>query len=144
MVKLPKKAAFSFVEILFAIIALGVLIAPIFSMFSQGSSGTVRNRNDILAQQHASNLLAYAFALPYDHVMLETGPAREVGELNVPAGSEVLPLGMEEEMFRRTIEVSEVKPVDWRFSYKTVVVKVAWKQANEVLREIQIAGLVTR
>ncbi len=144
MAKLLKKAAFSFVEILFAIIALGILIAPIFSMFSQGSSGTVRNRNDILAQQHASNLLAYAFALPYDHAMLETGPAREVGELNVPAGSEVLPLGMEEEMFRRTIEVGEVKPVDWRFSYKTVIVKVAWKEANEVLREIQIAGLVTR
>lgn len=144
MAKLTIKAAFSFVEILFAVIALGVLLAPIFSMFSQGSSGTIRSRNDILAQQHASNLLAYAFALPYDHAMLEPGAAREVGELNVTSGSEILPLGMEEEMFRRTIEVSEIKPVDWRFAYKTVVVKVAWKQANEIPREIQIAGLVSR
>jgi type II secretory pathway pseudopilin PulG len=69
---------FSFVEILFAIVLLGALIAPIFTLLNQSSTGTVQNRNDILAQQHATNLLAYAYSLPYDHGFLNAGPARDI------------------------------------------------------------------
>ncbi len=134
---------FSMVEILFTIIALGVLLAPVSSIFSQGSSGTIRSRNDILAQQHAANLLAYAVSLPYEHEFLEPGPAKEVGDLQVMAGDTELSLGMDNEPFYRTIEVSEVKPADWQFCYKVAVVKISWKHAGDKTFSIQMAGLIT-
>jgi type II secretory pathway pseudopilin PulG len=137
------RSAFSMVEILFAIIALGVLLAPLFSVFRQGSTGTIRNRNDILAQQHASNLLAYVYSLPYGHSFLDEG-TREVNELKITAGAVELSLDMEEELFRRTIEVKEYKPGDWHFSYKLVTVRVNWKNSSEIPGEIKIAGLVSR
>ncbi len=135
---------FSFVEILFAVVLLGFLIAPIFTLLNQSSSGTVQNRNDILAQQHATNLLAYAYALPYDDAFLNPGPARTVKELNVVANSASLNLGMEEEMFTRTLEVDEQKPADWPHAYKILTVRVKWKQANESAREIKVAGMVSQ
>lgn len=135
---------FSMVEILFTIIALGVLLAPVSSIFSQGSSGTIRSRNDILAQQHAANLLAYACSLPYEHEFLKPGSATEVGELKIMAGDTELSLGMDDEPFHRTIEISEIKPAGWQFSYKIAVVKVDWKHAGEKPFSIQIAGLITQ
>ncbi len=142
--KMLRLNGFSFVEILFAVVLLGFLIAPIFTLLNQSSSGTVQNRNDILAQQHATNLLAYAYALPYDDAFLSPGPAREVKELNVSANGASLNLGMEEEMFTRTLEVDEQKPVDWPHNYKILTVRVKWKQANESAREIKVAGMVSQ
>ncbi|HNX75874.1 MAG TPA: hypothetical protein PLM07_02865 [Candidatus Rifleibacterium sp.] len=139
-----RKHGFSFVEILFAVIFLGFLIAPIFSLLTQSSSGTVQNRNDILAQQHATNLLAYAYALPYDHAFLTPGPARVIKELNVTADGKAMNLGMDEEMFTRSFEVDEHKPADWPHAYKILTVRVKWKQANESARQIKVAGLVSQ
>ncbi len=135
---------FSFVEILFAVILLGALITPIFTLLNQSSTGTVQNRNDILAQQHATNLLAYAYSLPYNHAFLNAGPARTVKELTATANGSALDLGMEEDLFTRTIEVNEQKPSDWPHSYKILTVRVGWKQANESVREIKIAGMVSQ
>lgn len=137
-------SGFSFVEVLFAIILLGVLIAPFFTLMTQSSSGTVQNRNDILAQQHATNLLAYAYSLPYDHNFLNAGPARTIKDLSVTANAASLDLGMEEDIFTRTIEIDEQKPADWPHAYKILTVKVKWKQANESAREIKVAGLVSQ
>lgn len=140
----PASGGFSFVEILFTIVVLGVMLAPVSSIFSQGSSGTIRSRNDILAQQHAANLLAYASSLPYEDEFLKPGSAREVGDLPVMTGGVELALGMEDEQFVRTMEVSEIKPSGWQFSYKLVVVRVSWKQVGEQNASIQIAGMVTQ
>ena len=137
-------SGFSFVEVLFAIILLGVLIAPFFTLMTQSSSGTVQNRNDILAQQHATNLLAYAYSLPYDHNFLNAGAARTIKDLSVTANGASLDLGMEEDIFTRTIEIDEQKPADWPHAYKILTVKVKWKQANESAREIKVAGLVSQ
>ncbi|MDD2999813.1 MAG: hypothetical protein PHV05_12185 [Candidatus Riflebacteria bacterium] len=134
---------FSFIEILFAIICLGFLIAPIFSIFKQGSAGTVQNRNDILAQQHASNLLSYAYSLPYDHAFLNPG-TRTVNNLDVAVNSISLPLTMEESIFNRTISIEEEKPANWPFAYKILTIVVKWKQAQNIEREIKIAGLVAK
>lgn len=144
IVEYRRNQGFSFVEILFAIVCLGFLLAPVFSIFSQGSAGTVQNRNDILAQQHATNLLAYAYALPYDHGFLVPGAARTVRDLKISADAVPLDLGMEEDIFLRTIEVSEQKPSNWPHTYKIITVRVKWKLANESAREIRVAGLVSQ
>lgn len=136
--------AFSFVEILFAIICLGVLVAPIFNMFGQGTKGTIRNRNDILAQQHASNLMSYAFFLPYNHDFLKVCAPRDTGSFQVEFGGKTLDLSMEEGQFRRTIQISEVKPTDWQYTYKVVTVVVRWQEPNGLNRRIKIAGLVAK
>ena len=135
---------FSFVEISFAIICLGFLISPIFRMLNQSSSGTVQNRNDILAQQHATNLLANAYSLPYDHPFLTPGPARAVKNLEVPANGTVCDISVTEDVYLRTIEVFEQAPVNWPHAYKILTVRVKWKEASESAREIKIAGLVTK
>ncbi|MBU1106618.1 MAG: hypothetical protein KKB51_08140 [Candidatus Riflebacteria bacterium] len=136
--------AFSFVEIMFAIICLGLLAAPIFNMFGQGAKGTIRNRNDILAQQHASNLMSYAFFLPYNHDFLDVSAPRDTGSLQVDFGGKTLDLSMEDPQFKRTIAVSEIKPPDWKHTYKVVTVVVRWQEPNGLNRRIKIAGLVSK
>ncbi|HAE39712.1 MAG TPA: hypothetical protein DCG57_13925 [Candidatus Riflebacteria bacterium] len=142
-----KKArqAFSFIEILFSVICLGILIVPIFNMFQQGSRTTTQNRNDILAQQHASNLMSYAFFLPYDHDFLKVSAPRDTGSFQVDFSGQTHDLGLEDGKFRRTIEVSERKrSADWKYDYKIVTVIVRWQEANGLDRHIKIAGLVTK
>ncbi|OGK10796.1 MAG: hypothetical protein A2W80_03580 [Candidatus Riflebacteria bacterium GWC2_50_8] len=139
-----KRRAFSFIEILFSIICLGILLVPIFNMFRQGTRATTQNRNDILAQQHASNLMSYAFFLPYDHDFLKVSAPRDTGSFQVDFAGKTLDLGMEDGQFKRTIEVSEIKPADWKYAYKIVTVIVRWQESNGLNRHVKVAGLVAK
>ena len=72
--------------------------------------------------------------------------ARIVHNLKAPASvmRKTLDLSMEEGQFRRTIQISEVKPTDWQYTYKVVTVVVRWQEPNGLNRRIKIAGLVAK
>lgn len=139
-----RQKGFSFIEIMFAMLCLGILLIPIFKMLSQGTTGTARNRNEILAQQHASNLMSYASFLPYEHEFLKVCAPRDLGALEVNFAGNKIDLGMDKKQFRRTLVVSEVKTKEWPHTYKIVRVSVYWQEQNMPNRCIKIAGLVSK
>jgi hypothetical protein len=86
--------AFSFVEILVAVVCLAMVMIPLTTMFSFSSSGTIQNRNDLLARQHAANILDYAYSLAYDDSFLEPVSQKSVVTVSFSSGSEELVLDM--------------------------------------------------
>lgn len=134
--------AFSFVEIMIAVICLAVVLIPLTTMFSAGSSGTVNNRNHILARQHAANLLDYSYSLAYSDEFLKPGADRNAVTVSFKAGSDDLTLNMES-IFSRTISIEEVKPADWRYSYKLIKVSVTWFESKNNKKEITMTGVVS-
>lgn len=136
------KRGFSFIEITFTLLIIGVLMVPVLNIFSDGSHITVRSRNDVLALQHVSNLLAYAFTLPYDALL--TQAVTIVNDVDVEISGEMVSLSMPEPIFTRTVKVTEVTPANWKYSYKLVEVTISWEESNDVNREIKMSGLVSR
>jgi len=141
---MKQNRGFSFIEILFAMACLAILFLPIFKMFGQGTTGVARNRNEILAQQHASNIMSYAFFLPYDHEFLKVGPPSDVGAFEAVLGGNRFDMGMTEPQFRRTVAVSEVKPPGSKHTYKIVTVVIRWQEPNGHNRNLKLAGLVSK
>lgn len=136
------RKAFSLVEIMVAIICLAVVLIPLTTMFSAGSSDTIHNRNDILARQHTANLLDYAYSLAYSDTFLLPGNNRAVPSVSFKAGSEDITLDMED-IFSRSISVEEIKPANWRYSYKLIKVSVEWQENKNIKKEITMTGVVS-
>lgn len=134
------KYAFSFVEIMFSIILIGVLLVPVYSVFSHGTFGAIQSRNEIVAQQHASNLLAFLHLFPYDHSFLNNVSSREFSELKLKMESEALNLEPEP-MFRRTLTVKEFSPANWQRRYKIITIGVAWQETGGKKRELKVSGI---
>ena len=95
------KFAFSLVEICIVCAIISILLIPIFRIFSSGSSTTIYNRNEILAQQYASNLIAYCNTLPFDNEYLNDSEGRSIPELNVKDKLEII-----EDIFTRTLSIT--------------------------------------
>lgn len=136
------KCGFSFIEITFTLLIIALLMIPVLNIFSAGSHITIRSRNDVLALQHVSNLLAYAFTLPYDALL--TQAVTIANDIDVEISGEMVSLSMPEPIFTRTVKVTEVTPANWKHSYKLVEVAVSWEESNNINREIKICGLASR
>ncbi len=133
------KKGITLVEILVAVVCMSVLLLPLYSVFSQGSYTVLQSRNEILAQQHATNLLAYISLFPYEHKNLRVGN-RSFDNLELKMDTEALSLKLEP-MFRRDLSVKEFKPTNWPLSYKVVTVSVSWKEMNKN-RDLKVCGLI--
>lgn len=134
--------AFSFVEILVAVVCLAMVMIPLTTMFSFSSSGTIQNRNDLLARQHAANILDYAYSLAYDDSFLEPVSQKSVATVSFNSGSEELVLDMEP-LFTRTVSIEEVKPTDWKYSYKLIQVKISWNEGKTDDEELVMTGVIS-
>ena len=137
-----KIKAFSFVEILVAVVCLAMVMIPLTTMFSFSSSGTIQNRNNLLARQHAANILDYAYSLAYDDGFLEPISQKTVPSVSFNSGTEELELDMQE-FFTRTVSVEEVKPVDWKYSYKLIKVAISWNEGKTEDEELIMTGVIT-
>lgn len=146
-----KIQGFSLVEICIVCGILAVLMIPVFAMMSKGSSVTIRNRNEILAQQHALNVINYCNITPYDDDFLAPTPdtGRPVSDLKINLSNGVtIDMGMQDEDFykiaSRTISVKEFNAGDgWPNKYKIVTVKVEWQQIGEQKpRSVCMSGLL--
>lgn len=132
----------SFIEIAFAVLCLGVLLVPVSSIFTQGSTNTIRNRNEVLAQQHAANLMNCALLIPYDDLVVGSAIDYKTLNLNVSGGQ--IDLSVEEELFSRHMTVTEETSPSWKYSYKLITVNVSWQEPSGIERNISIAGLVSK
>ncbi len=138
------RKAFSLIEICIVCGVLIIFLVPVLTLLSRSSSGTIRNRNEILAQQHASNVIAFCNALKYDDDFLKPTDNKVPENLKINAGDHVIDLNLEENsIFSRTISIKEFKDGDWPFHYKTITVTVQWQQPGEKeKRKLQMTGLV--
>jgi hypothetical protein len=114
---------------------------------SRGNSGTIRNRNEILAQQYASNYIAYANALPFDSEKIKEMTDKNINELSISKndGSVIDNIDKTEEIFNRFVTIKDFPPTDdIPYKYKVVTVKVEWQQKGETIkRNVTMSGLVT-
>ena len=141
---------FSMVELCLVIVVLAVLMIPVFAMMSKGSSATIRNRNEILAQQYAMNIVAYCNIISYDDPFLQAVDEKPVGDLFIKLGADKkLDMDIKEEGFKkiasRTISIKDFNAGEsWPKKYKVVTVKVSWQQPGELKRrDVTVSGLVT-
>lgn len=134
------KQAFSFVEIMFAVVCVGLLLVPVYSIFSQGSMGAIQSRNEIIAQQHAANLLSFLSLFPYDHKFLNPTENQDFKKLELELEGEALNLEPEA-MFSRRIAIKELVPDAWQKQYKLIIVTLNWKEAGQKERELKICGI---
>lgn len=149
MAKLMRKRinGFSIVEIVVVCVIIMICLVPVFTLMSRGSSGTIRNRNEILAQQYASNFIAYANALPFDSEKLKEMTDKNINELSISKtdGSIIDNIDKTEEIFNRFVTIKDFPPTDYiPYKYKVVTVKVEWQQKGETIkRNVTMSGLVT-
>ena len=82
-----KIKGFSLAEICIACGVLVTLLVPVFTLMSRSSSGTIRNRNEILAQEFVSNMISYCNLLSYDADFLKVDGSgestKEIGEIKM-------------------------------------------------------------
>ena len=142
-----KPSGFSIVEICIVCVIIGFFLVPIFTLMSRGSSGTIRNRNEILAQQYASNYIAYCNIQQFDSDLIkETTEEKNVEQLDVTKGSSVFAeIDKLDEGFSRLVSIKDYPATDEiPYKYKVITVRVEWKQADEkTKRKVTMCGLVT-
>lgn len=139
--------AFSIVEITIAIAILMFLLLPVFTMMTRGSKGTILNRNEILAQQYASNYIAYCNLQPFNSEYLkETTEERNVPSLDLKkGGSAFAVIDKLEEGFSRFVSIKDFPDShEIPYKYKVITVRVEWQQSGEkTRRKVTMCGLVT-
>ncbi len=126
---------FSFTEIMIAVLIIGVTLAPMIYVFSRGTSGTIRTRDEVLAYNYATELLDYAQSLKFDEKpFLEEGnrKADEI-EINGPEGP-VAVLKIEPKFERYLTVMVPPVPDGLPFDYKVLVAEIRWKGQDKKIR----------
>lgn len=149
------KKGFSLAEICIACGVLVTLLVPVFTLMSRSSSGTIRNRNEILAQEYVSNIISYCNLLSYDADFLKVDSSgevtKEIGEIKmnkIICKSEDVKIELADELSKivkkKTIKVKEFAEDDWPCKYKVITVMVEWQQPGETkTRNVTMSGMVT-
>ncbi len=144
--KINRLNGFSAVEICVVGAILTTFLIPVFTLMSKGSSGTIRNRNEIIAQQYASNYIAYCNAATFDSEKLAETEEKVINELNIEfKDGSVINIDKTENNFRRLVSIKDFPDTDERpYKYKVVTVKIEWQQLGEKKkRDLIMSGLVT-
>ena len=137
---------FSAVEICVVGVILTVFLVPVFTLMTRGSSGTIRNRNEILAQQYASNFIAYCNVVPFESEKIAEVNEKVINELNIELkDGNTVNIDKTEDIFKRTISIKDYPETNDRpYKYKIVSVKIEWEQVGEKKkRDLTMSGLVS-
>ena len=137
-----KNKAFSFIEIIVSLLVLGILIVPVYTIFSEGTTVTIRSRNEILALQQASNILSYAYSMPYD--FLYPQPETQFISQDIDIDGQMVSLGVNENIFGTYVTIQESEIDEWGVNYKVVTVRVEWQEANTMQMQLSLSGLVAK
>ncbi len=152
--KIITKNAFSLVEISVVCGILAIFLLPVFTLMSKGSSGTIRNRNEILAQQYASNVIAYCNILKFDDDFLKQTEEKIIGSgtMTLTVSDDIkISMDITEDGFSkiatRTISIRDFKPGNsiayFPYKYKIISSKVEWQQPGESkAHNVTVTGLV--
>ena len=123
---------FSIIELCVACSILLVLLIAVFMLMTQGNSVTTQNRNEIIAKQYASNILAYYSLIPYedikdsDKLILKNDKC----SINIDETMEASFLNLEPKN-KRNIRIEEFKSESLPFKYKLITVTIEWKEPNK-------------
>lgn len=146
---------FSLAEICIACGVLITLLVPVFTLMSRSSSGTIRNRNEILAQEYVSNMISYCNLLSYDADFLKVDNSgettKEIGEIKmnkIICKTDDVNIVLADELSKivkkKTIKIKEFAEADWPYKYKVITVMVEWQQPGETkTRNVTMSGMVT-
>ena len=116
-----------------------ILLVPVFNLMSKGSSTTIYNRNEILAQQYASNLIAYCNSVPFDNECLNDSEGKSVPTLMIKDKEEKI-----EDIFTRTLSVNTYLDDVSNRKYKLVNVKIEWQESGETEKHnVIMSGVVS-
>ncbi len=139
--ELKRNSGFSMVEIVVALTCMTVLLLPVYLIFDQGTSGTRQVKNEIIAQQYATNLLGYLCIFPYDHKFLSPMVDRKFDSLKLEMGSEALSLDLDKR-FSRNLTIREFVSPQWPIKYKVLNVSVSWKEREGRPRKLTVCSLI--
>lgn len=137
--KLPDRLGFSFVELMVAILILAMGLLPIFWFFSRSNMGTIKTRDEILAQQYAAELIDYAKARGFAANEVTGEEGSEIREIEIAGQKTTV-----EERFVRRLYVKDLRPdhhSEWPCRYRTVTAEVIW-QAETQQRSLCLTGLI--
>ncbi len=139
IVKSPDHRGFSFVELMVAILILAMGLLPIFWFFSRSNMGTIKTRDEILAQQYAAELIDYARARGYAANEVTGEEGSEIREIEIAGQKTTV-----EERFVRRLYVKDLRPdhhSEWPCRYRTVTAEIRW-QAETQQRSLRLTGLI--
>ena len=106
---------FSSIEICVVGAILTTFLIPVFTLMTRGSSGTIRNRNEIIAQQYASNYIAYCNVETFDGKELKETEEKEINELNIELkDGSVINIDKTEKNFKRLVSIKDFPDTDER------------------------------
>lgn len=133
-----------------------VILVPVFTLMTQSNSGTIHNRNEILARQYTSNVIAYCNLIPFNDSFLDECEDKTLSDLKLEVGEDGnndVNLENIEESFKNII-VADSKKIsvknytetigNWVYKYKVVTVKLAYTEKGKTdPRTVEMTGLVT-
>lgn len=154
--KLSKKAGFSIVEICMACVILLILLIPIFTLMSKGTSGTVHNKNEFCAKQLAANIIAYCNLIPFNSPEISEGEDildklklnSEENELINLNENKIINIADVDKSFLKLIKVKKVSIKDIEFAelpnrYKYITVRIEWLESGKTQNNfIEMSGMI--
>jgi len=136
---MTRRKAFSFTELIIAIMVLSAGILPIFWFFSRTNIGTIKTRDEIMAWQYASELLDIAVARGYAANPATDEKGIEVGTISCGGLATSI-----DKRFSRRLFVKDLAPghnSEWPCRYKTISVEVSWVIDTQP-RSMRLTGLI--
>ncbi|MBU1105502.1 MAG: prepilin-type N-terminal cleavage/methylation domain-containing protein [Candidatus Riflebacteria bacterium] len=139
MHKISRIRGFSFIELVTAITVLSIGLLPIMWFFSRSNAGTVKTRDEIVAQQYAAELYDFVIASGYDAF----APTDEAG-IEIPSitiDGETLSI---DDHFKRRLIIEDLAPThntEWPLLYRTLAVEVNWL-AEQQQRTLRLTGII--
>lgn len=139
------KKAFTLIEICLACIVLMLILLSVFALMQQGNIGTVHNRNEIIAKQYASNIIAYYNLIPFkDVVELDEFVLKNENGFNVNLDEKLEASFKNLEPKKKSkVRIKHFKNQNWPYEYKFVTVTVEWKEPGKSNNnKVTMTGLV--
>lgn len=130
---------FSSVELMVAIMILAIGLLPIFWFFSRSNMGTIKTRDEILAQQYAAELIDYAMARGFAANAVTGDAGSEIKEIEITGEKTTV-----EDRFVRKLYVKDLRPdhhSEWPCRYRTLTAEISW-QAETQQRSLRLTGLI--
>ena len=146
---------FSLLEVSIASIILLILLIPIFTILSKGSSGTIHNRNEITARQYASNIIAYCNMIPFNSPELNEGDDI-LGNLNLNFDKNNyiklknnIDLNDLDESFLKLVKlkklsIKNIEMNDIPCKHKLITFRIEWLEPGKTTNNsVEMSGLVS-
>ena len=134
-----KKRGFSFIELVVAITIMAIGLMPIMWFFSRSNVGTVKTRDEIVAQQYAAEL--YDFVIASGFAAFSPTGAAGIEMPAITVDGETLSI---DERFNRRLIVEDLAPThntEWPLLYRTLAVEVSWL-AEQQQRTVRLTGIM--